>query len=56
MYPHKTCMEIFHSDVGQQIWTKKGRSKQRTTIDYDHPVVIDVTKLVDDYLEDEGDS
>jgi hypothetical protein len=51
-FPRRTCMEIFHSEIGQKIWTvRKSGKKTSVHVNTKHELVQHVKKAVDSSLK-----
>lgn len=48
-FPGRTCMEIFHSEVGKKIWTVRGSGKKKCSVHVNttHELVESIRKTLD---------
>jgi hypothetical protein len=52
LFPGMTCMQIFHSRIGSEIWKTRGRGRKKVITHYKHPLVEEVKRAVRQHLEE----
>lgn len=50
LFPSMTCMQIFHSRLGSEIWKTKGKGRKKVVTHYKHPIVEEVKRAVQQHL------
>ena len=45
-FPGKTCMDIYHSTIGQEIWKKTNNGRKKFVVNYKHHIIVEIRKQV----------
>jgi hypothetical protein len=50
LFEGMSCMEIVHSETGQEIWNVDKTGEKRISVNYQHPIVKQVREAVKEHL------
>lgn len=50
LFPGMSCMQIFHSRIGTDIWKTKSRGRKKVVSNYKHAIILEVRRAVRQHL------